>query len=112
MQGFWHGRSACDRKGVQGLLEAQCAVKSEDHFEMIEAVIEAASSHPVQEEVPEVSKEDRERDREVCSASVVHQVDKMLRSLVNKRMLSLKKSGLRKEEMITASKKIYSVKTE
>ena len=88
------------------------SMKSEDHFEMVEAVIEAAASHPVQEEVPEVSEEDRERDRGVCSASVVHQADKMLRSLVNKRMLSLKKSGLSKEEMNTASKKIYSVKTE
>ena len=88
------------------------SVKSEDHFEMIEAVIEAAASHPVQEQVPEVREEDRERDREVCSASVVHKADKMLRSLVNKRMLSLKESGLSKEEMNIASKRIYSVKTE
>ena len=88
------------------------AVKSEDHLEMIEAVIEAAASHPVQEAVPEVSEEERERDRVSCSASLVHQADKLLRSLVNKRMLEMKKSGLNKEEMNTASKKIYSVKTE
>ena len=88
------------------------SVKSEDHFEMIEAVIEAAAGNPVQEAIPEVSEEDRARDRVACSASVVHQADKILRNLVNRRMLSFKKSGLSREEMNTASKKIYSVKSE
>ena len=88
------------------------SVKTEDHLEMIEAVIEAAASHPVLAAEPEVSEEERERDRVSCTASLVHQADKLLRSLVNKRMLSLKKSGLSKEEMNAASKKIYSVKIE
>ena len=93
-------------------ITSSLSVKSEDHFEMIEAVIEAAASNPVQEALPDVSEEERARDRVACTASVVHQADKILRSLVNKRMLSFKKSGLSREEMNTASKKIYSVKSE
>ena len=88
------------------------SLKFGEHIGMVEAVIEAAGCNPVQETVPEVSEEERARDRVVCSASVVHQADKLLRGLVNKRMLSLKQSGLSKEEMNTVSKKIYSVKTE
>ena len=58
------------------------------------------------------SEEERERDRVVCSASVIHQTDKHLRALVNKKMLALKQSGLSKEVMNESSKNIYSVKTE
>ena len=45
-------------------------------------------------------------------SSVIHQADKHLRTLVNKKMLALKQSGLSKEEMNESSKNIYSVKTE
>ena len=81
-------------------------------LEMVEAVIEAAASNPVQEAAAGVSAEERDHDRVVCSASLAHQADNMLRSLVNKRMLGLKQSGLGKQEMNLASKKVYSAKTE
>ena len=82
------------------------------NLEMVETVIEAALSSPVTSEVSGPSEEERLQDRIVCSASVVHQADKHLRSLVNKKMISMKQSGLGKEEMNVKSKSIYSIKTE
>ena len=84
----------------------------EDSFDMIKSVIDAATDNPVQEIVPKVSEEEREKDRVACDASVIHQADKCLRSFVNKRMFAMKQSGLSKEEMNAASKHVYKVKTE
>ena len=85
---------------------------TQHNLEMVETVIEAALSSPVTLEVSGPSEEERHLDRIVCSASVVHQADKHLRSLVNKKMVSMKQSGLGKEEMNVKSKSIYSIKTE
>jgi len=84
----------------------------EDSFDMIHTVIEAAIDNPAQEIVPNVSEEEREKDRVACDASVIHQADKCLRSFVNKRMFAMKQSGLGKDEMNAASKRIYKVKSE
>ena len=80
--------------------------------EVLEAVIESALKNPVEKVESSVTEEEREHDRVVCNSSIVHQADKLLRMIVNKRMLSLKQSGLSKDEMNKASKHIYSVKTE
>ena len=82
------------------------------NLDLVETVIEAACRNPVREEVEGPSQEERQQDRLVCSASVVHQADKHLRSLVNKKMINMKQSGLSKEEMNLRSKSIYSIKTE
>ena len=78
----------------------------EDSFDMIHTVIEAAIDNPAQEIVPNVSEEEREKDRFACDA------DKCLRSFVNKRMFAMKQSGLGKDEMNAAGKRIYKVKSE
>ena len=83
------------------------------NLDLVETVIVTASRSPVRWEVEEgPSQEEREQDRLVCSANVVHQADKHLRSLVNKKMMDMKQSGLTKEEMNLKSKSIYSIKTE
>ena len=84
----------------------------EDSFDMIHTVIEVATNNLVQEIVPNVSEEEREKDRFACDASVIHQADKCLRSFVNKRMFAMKQSGLGKDEMNAAGKRIYKVKSE
>ena len=82
------------------------------NLQMVVTVIEAAISNPVTLEVSGPSEEERHKDRIVCSASVVHQADRHLRSLVNKKMISMKQSGLSKKEMNVKSNSIYSIKTE
>ena len=86
--------------------------ESQHNLELVLAVIEAAASSPVTRDVAGPSEEQRQQDRIVCSASLVHQADRHLRSLVNRKMLDMKQSGLSKEEMNMKSKSIYSIKTE
>ena len=76
----------------------------EDSFDLIHTVIEAATNNPAQEIVPNVSEEEREKDRVACDASVIYQADNCLRSFVNKRMFAMKQSGLGKDEMNAAGK--------
>merc|ERR1719342_1763501 len=83
-----------------------------DNLDTIQAIINAAADNPVKEVTPLVSEEERDRDRAVCNANVIHQSDKLLRTLVNKKMTSLKKNGQTKEEMNIAGKRIYSIKNE
>ena len=82
----------------------------EDSFDMIHTVIEAAIDNPAQKIVPNVSEGEREKDRVACDASVNHQADKCLRTFVNKGMFAMKQSGLGKDEMNAAGKRIYKVK--
>ena len=77
----------------------------------MDSIVEAATNNPVTP-VETVSEEDREKDRVACSASLVHQADKYLRGLVNKKMGELRSHGLSKEDMKEASHNIYSVKGE
>ena len=89
----------------------QTHIEENINFDLVESVVIAASENPVQA-VETVSKEVRERDRIACTANVIHQADKHLRSLVNKRMGDMKSEGYDKEDMKTISKKIYGVKGE
>jgi len=83
-----------------------------DHnLDLVDSIVEAATNNPVTP-VETVSEEDREKDRVACSASLVHQADKYLRGLVNKKMGELRSHGLSKEDMKEASHNIYSVKGE
>ena len=83
-----------------------------ENLDTIQAIINAAADNPVKEVTPNVSEEEREKDRVVCNANVIHQSDKLLRTLVNKKMISLKKNCHSKEDMSVAGKRIYSVKNE
>ena len=83
-----------------------------ENLDTVQAIINAATDNPVKEVVPNVSEEEREKDRVACNASVIHQSDKLLRTLVNKKMISLKRDGQSKEDMNNASKRIYSIKNE
>ena len=84
------------------------------NLDLVETVIQTACRSPVRGEVEGegASEEERQQDRLVCSASIVHQADKHLRALVNKKMISMKHSGFSKEDMNLRSKSIYSIKTE
>jgi len=83
-----------------------------DHnLDLVDSIVEAATNNPVTP-VETVSEEDREKDRVACSASLVHQADKCLRGLVNKKMGELRSQGLSKEDMRGASHNIYNVKGE
>jgi len=83
-----------------------------DHnLELVESIVQSATENPVTPGET-VSEEVRELDRVACSASVVHQADKYLRGLVNRRMGELRTKGLCKEDMKGASHSIYNVKGE
>ena len=81
------------------------------NLELVESIVQAATANPVTP-VETVSEEVREKDRVACSASLVHQADKYLRGMVNKRMTELRTQGLSKESMKEVSQTIYSVKGE
>ena len=83
-----------------------------DHnLDLVDSIVEAATNNPVTP-VETVNEEEREKDRVACSASLVHQADKCLRGLVNRRMGELRNQGLSKEDLKGASHNIYSVKGE
>lgn len=81
------------------------------NLDLILSIVDSAIANPATP-VETVSEEVREKDRVACSASVIHQVDKHLRVMVNKRIIELKTKGLDKEEMRKLSHNIYSVKGE
>eukprot|EP00092_Neocalanus_flemingeri_P014854 GFUD01016038.1.p1 GENE.GFUD01016038.1~~GFUD01016038.1.p1 ORF type:complete len:326 (+),score=83.05 GFUD01016038.1:39-1016(+) len=81
------------------------------NLELVESIVEAATVNPVIP-VETVSEEVKEKDRVACSASLVHQADKYLRGMVNKKMGEMKSQGLNKEGMKEASHTIYNVKGE
>jgi len=81
------------------------------NFELLDSIVIAATVNPVTP-IETVSEEVREKDRVACSASLVHQADKYLRGIVNKRMGKFRDKGLSKVEMKEASHHIYNVKGE
>jgi len=83
-----------------------------DHnLDLVDGIVEAATKNPILP-VETVSLEVREKDRIACMASTVHQADKYLRGLVNKKMGDLRSKGLSKEDMKVASHNIYNIKGE
>jgi len=81
------------------------------NLDLVDSIVLAATANPIAP-VETVSEEVREKDRVACSASLVHQADKYLRGMVNKRMGELRGQGLSKEEMKEASHNIYNLKGE
>eukprot|EP00088_Acartia_fossae_P043776 TRINITY_DN4624_c0_g1_i2.p1 TRINITY_DN4624_c0_g1~~TRINITY_DN4624_c0_g1_i2.p1 ORF type:complete len:335 (-),score=60.79 TRINITY_DN4624_c0_g1_i2:53-1027(-) len=77
---------------------------------MIQNIVETAFKYP--EKPPPDDSEARENDRIVCSANVVHQADKHLRTIINKEMKALKDTNPDKETMKAQSKKYYEAKQE
>jgi len=81
------------------------------NLDLVDGIVEAATKNPILP-VETVSLEVREKDRIACKASTVHQADKYLRGLVNKKMGDLRSKGLSKEDMKVASHNIYNIKGE
>jgi len=83
---------------------------TEFNFELVDTVVNTALQYP--ERPLEDHAEEKDRDRVVCSANLVHQADNHLRSIVNKRMFELKDQNLDKHEMKSSATKFYSIKQE
>jgi len=83
---------------------------AEFNFELVDTVVNTALQYP--ERPLEDHTEEKDRDRVVCSANLVHQADNHLRSIVNKRMFELKEQNLDKHEMKSSATKFYSIKQE
>jgi len=86
------------------------AESDEINFDLIHNVVATAFKYP--EKCLSDNSEERELDRIVCSANLVHQADKHLRSIINKKMKSFKDTNMEKEEMRVQSKNLYNIKQE
>jgi len=84
--------------------------KDQINFDLIHNIVATAFKYP-EKCAPDDSAE-RELDRIVCSANLVHQADKHLRGLINKKMKSYKDTNMDKEEMRVQSKNLYNIKQE
>jgi len=80
------------------------------NLDVVDRVIETAFRYP--ESPIEDTTEQKDNDRMVCSASVVHQADNQLRSLVNRRMTEHRSQQATKENMKQLSTTLYKVKQE
>jgi len=83
---------------------------TEVNLDVVDRVVETAFQYP--ESPIEDTTEQKDNDRMVCSASVVHQADNQLRSLVNRRMTEHRSQQATKENMKQLSTTLYKVKQE
>lgn len=67
-------------------------VQNDFPVEMCQNIIQLALANPAQP-VPEVNEEERDKSRAICTASVVHQADKILRKKLNATILDAKRSS-------------------
>lgn len=63
--------------------------ESSSLIEMVETIVSLALQNPVKP-IPEVDQEARDRSRAKCTASIVHQADKVLRKQIGRRMKDVK----------------------
>jgi len=79
-------------------------------FEILSSIIETAFKYP-EKQIPDDSAA-REQDRIICSANLIHQVDKHLRTVINKSMKTLKDRKTDGVTMKQKSAEYYSAKQE
>ncbi|KAK3595312.1 hypothetical protein CHS0354_004465 [Potamilus streckersoni] len=84
-------------------------VKAEQHIDIcqIQDLVHKARLEPVQS-LPQVDVEQQNHSRRLCSESVVHQSDQVLRKLVAKHMAQLKVKGCSKADLKVCAEKFKS----
>jgi len=80
------------------------------NYEMVDRVVNLSFENPVKP-LPDNSLE-KEASRVACDASLVHQADKLIRTLVNQKMKTERDNNASKAEMREVSTKLYAAKTE
>lgn len=79
-------------------------------FETIKSVTELAFGNPAKTR-PD-NREERDRSRKACSASVIHQADKILRKRIGERMKTAKEEGKDKAFLAARSAELNEARTE
>jgi len=100
---------------VQAWEELSFTVSSVDaapvNLDVVEAVVAAARRRPVPP-LPDTKEEDerRDSDRQICSASMLHQADVKIRALVKDQISQLRKSGTDGAVLAAEAKRLGEIK--